>query len=331
MEVAFQVVTLMRMTEEGGARFSLPAGDGEGAMLGLAAGDAAGGEFEGGYAASTQQAIVVAYHLFRHGGLNRELLGAELAELDGDEQDPSVLRATSPGLRRWLDSVRSGEVEYSSESGLDPAVRVAPVGMWFRRRPEDLIEAALETSRLTHLDGPSAVLTTSVAAAVAAGCFAQNGRDLMMAVRDVAQQTAGKIRSESLRYAHTDGIDDVVDRLAGTIEMVGAPPAEIAGRLGSDPIGLAVAGMVVAAPVDAEPHRLIEAAVQIGGSPVGAIAGAVVGARVGIRRWPWTVPNDTWFVAMGQRLVAGRTDLIDLPVPYAVEQRLTYETHPQPI
>ncbi len=320
------------MTEERGSRFSLPAGDGAGAMLGLAAGDTAGGDFEGGYAASTQQAIVVAYHLFRHGRLDRDLLGRELIELDGDEGgDPSVYRCPSPGLTRWLKSVKSGEAEYGAEPSLDPAVRVAPVGMWFRERPQQLIKAALETSRLTHLDGPSAVMATAVAAAVAAGCFAQNGRDLVMAVKDVAGQTAKVMRSESLRYSHIDGIDDVVDRLARGLQMVGADPDDIAEEFGSDPIGMAVTGLLVGAPVEREPYQLIETAARIGGSPVGAITGAVVGARVGIRRWPWTVPNDTWFVAIGQRLVVGRTDLVDLPVPYAVEQRLTYEPHPQPI
>lgn len=300
-------------------------------MLGMAAGDTAGGDFEGGYAASTQQAVIVAYHLFRHGRVDRELLRTELAELDGNERDPSVFRSPSPDLRKWLDSVGAGEVEYGSEPSIDPALRVAPVGMWYRRQPAELIASALESSRLTHLDGPSAVLAGAVAAAVAAACFAQNGRDLLMAVRDVGVEAAGVVRSESLRYAHIEGIDDVVDGLRMSVDLLGASPETVAGELGSSPIGRALASVVLAAPVEPEPYRLIEVAARIGGSQMGAIVGAIVGARVGLRRWPWTVPNDTWFVAMGQRLVAGRTDLIDLPVPYAVEQRLTYEPHPQPI
>ena len=54
-------------------------------MLGLAAGDTAGGASELGYSSSAQQAVVVAYHLFRHGSVDRDLLVAELAELAGDK------------------------------------------------------------------------------------------------------------------------------------------------------------------------------------------------------------------------------------------------------
>ncbi|MGA7270739.1 MAG: hypothetical protein WB239_06680, partial [Acidimicrobiia bacterium] len=68
----------------------------------------------------------------------------------------------------------------------------------------------------------------------------------------------------------------------------------------------------------------IAQAAEAGGSDLAALVGAVVGARVGVRVWPWSIPNDTWFVAIGQRLIAGSRDLADLPVPFAVEQRLTY-------
>lgn len=293
-------------------------------MLCLAAGDTAGGAFEGGYAATTQQATVLAYHLLRHGALDRESLAREMAELDGDDRDPSVYRAPSADLRTWLDSVRADEPVLVSDPSIDPAVRVAPVGMWFRREPEDLIEAALETARLTHLDGPSAVVAAAAAGAVAAGCFAQNGRDMLMAVTDVARAAAARIGSEAFRYAHTDQIDDVVDRLRRSTTLVGEPSHVLAAELGGDPVGMVVAGLTMAAPQTDEPHHLIEAAVGYGGSPLGALVGAIVGARVGIRVWPWTFPNDTWFVAIGQRLIAGTAELADLPVPYAVEQRVTY-------
>lgn len=331
MEAAPAAVTLARMSEEVGPRFSLLAGEGDGALLGLAAGDTAGGEHEGGYAACTQQAVIVAYHLLRHGELDRDLLAMELLELDGDDRDPSVLRAPSAGLRRWLDSLRAGAVEHVSEPGLDPAVRVAPVGMWFRRRPDDLVSAALETARVTHLDASAAVLAAAAAGAVAAGCFAQNGRDMLMAVVDVAGEAADRIEHDALRYAHTEGVGDVLDRLRRAVDLVGSSPEELVGELGSDPIGLGVAGLAIAAPMVEEPHHSLEVAVQWGGSPLGALVGGVVGARVGVRYWPWTFPNDTWFVALGQRLVAGEPGLVNLPVPYAVEQRITYAGYDEPI
>lgn len=293
-------------------------------MLGVAVGDAAGGDFDGGYAASTQQSLVVAYHLLGHGSLDRETLLAELVEMDGDSRDPSVLRSPSGQLRGWIDSVRRGEPEYRSEPGMDPVVRVTPVGMWYRRRPDDLIEAALECARVTHLDGPIAVMAAATAGAVAAACFAQNGRDMLMAVVDVAVQAARLVEEEPLRYAHIDQVAPTVDRLRGAVGLMGLETAELVAATGSDPVGQTVAGLVLGTVIGREPEQVLSDAARIGGSPIGALVGGIVGARVGIRRWPWDVPNDTWFVALGQRLVEGRADLVDLPVPYAVEQRVTY-------
>lgn len=293
-------------------------------MLGVAAGDSAGGDFEAGYSASTQQAVVVAYHLLRHASLDREALASELLEMDGDSRDPTVLRRPSLQLRAWLDSARRGEPEYGSEPGLDPVVRVAPLGMWFRHRPDRLIEAALQSARVTHLDGPSAVMAAATAGAVAAACFAQNGRDLLMAVMDVAATAARLVREEPLRYAHLEQVAPTVARVREAFDLVGAPAGEVVAATGADPVGLAVAGLVLGAANGRAAERLIEAAVETGGSPLGAMVGGIVGARVGIRHWPWEIPNDTWFVALGHRLVEGRADLVDLPVPYAVEQRITY-------
>ncbi len=48
-----------------------------------------------------------------------------------------------------------------------------------------------------------------------------------------------------------------------------------------------------------------------------------MGARSGLLRWPWRVPNDTWFAEIGRRLVIRNRELRDLPVPQAVEERMT--------
>jgi ADP-ribosylglycohydrolase len=317
-------VTVARMSEEAGPRFSLPVNEGAGAMLGVAVGDAAGGDFDGGYAASTQQALVVAYHLLGHGALDREILLAELVELDGDTRDPSVLRKPSGQLRDWIDSVHRGEPEYRSDPGMDPIVRVTPIGMWYRRRPDELIEAALECARVTHLDGPTAVIAAATAGAVAAACFAQNGRDMLMAVIDVAIRAARMVEEEPLRYAHLDQVAPTLARLRGAVDLTDLETAELADATGSDPVGRALAGLVLGTVISRDPEQVLADAARVGGSPLGAMVGGIAGARVGIRRWPWEVPNDTWFVALGQRLVEGRADLIDLPVPYAVEQRVTY-------
>ncbi len=293
-------------------------------MLCLAGGDVLGGASTQGYSATTQQAVVVAYHLIRHGEIDRETLAEEMTEMDGDHDAPSVFRSSSPQLRQWLDSSRAGEPVFATEPGLDPAVRVAPVGMWFRRRPDELVEAALETARLTHLDGSTAVIAAASAAAVAAGCFAQNGRDMLMAVADVATRAADRIRLEEFRFSRLDRMGEVVERLRLAGALVGEEMTGLLSALGDDPLGLAAAGIALAAPAEREATQTIAQAAEAGGSDLAALVGAVVGARVGVRVWPWSIPNDTWFVAIGQRLIAGSRDLADLPVPFAVEQRLTY-------
>lgn len=293
-------------------------------MLSLAGGDSAGGDHEGGYASITQQAVVLAYHLLENGSIDRDGLASDLAELRGGERDPSVVRAPSEAFERWLDSAADGELVLESEPSMEPAARVAPVGIWFRRDPGAGVEAALATSRLTHLDGPTAVAATATAGAVAAACFAQNGRDLLMAVADMASRAADTIVSEEFRYAGVDALEDVVARYRRAVSLVGRPLEALVDELGDDPVARAVVGVTMAAPVDVPAGVVIEDAARMGGSEMGALVGAVVGARVGVRAWPWAIPNETWFVAMGQRLVAGERGLEELPVPYAVEQRITY-------
>ncbi|CAN5890916.1 hypothetical protein BH23ACT5_BH23ACT5_03470 [soil metagenome] len=324
-----------------GPRFSLRKGEGEGSLLCLAGGDSAGGAHPGGYSSFTQQAVILSYHLLRGGSIDRETLARELAELDGSPDEPSVFRATTGELRRWLDSMGESELTLSAEPSAEPAARAAPVGLWFRRDPEAAVGAALETARLTHLDGPTAVAATAAAGAVAASCFAQHGRDLILAAAEMASRAAEAISTQDFRYARLESIPDTLDRFWGAARFNGEPAEAIAAQVGMDPVGSVVAAIVLSAPLSSQPHELVEEGARIGGSVVGALMGAMIGARTGVRSWPWDIPNDSWFVALGQRLVAGESDmadassgearLADLPVPYAVEQRLTYAADVRPI
>lgn len=293
-------------------------------MLSLAGGDSAGGDHESGYASVTQQAVVLAYHLLMHGEIDRDGLAHELAELHGDDRDPSVIRAPSPAFHAWLRSMAEGDPVLATDPSVEPAARVAPVGIWFRRDPDAIVASALSTARLTHLDGPTAVATTAAAGAVAAACFAQNGRDLCMAVAETAQRAAEQISSQEYRFARTDAIDELLDRFRSAVSLVGSDPERLEDEVGADPLGGVVVGLTMAAPVDIDPEPTITTAAEMGGSELGALVGAVVGARTGVRPWPWPIPNHTWFVALGQRLAEGRRGLDELPVPYAVEQRVTY-------
>lgn len=301
-------------------------------MLGMAAGDTAGGAHPKAYSASTQQAMVVAYHLFQHGEVEREALTAELAELDGDDREAGVYRSLAEDMRRWLDSLDTDDIRYGTQPSIDPAVRAVPLGVWYRRRPDQLLASVLEVSRVTHLDATSAVLAAAVAAAVAGSSFAQNGHDLLMAVTEIVRQAKAAVEADAIRYAGADQLEGVVARLGRSVGTLGRPFDELFAPDSADlPTEMVAAALTATAPVGDDPRAVVESLAGLGGSPLGALAGAILGARLGVRSWPWTFPNDTWFVAVGERLVAGQQGLTDLPIPYAVEQRVTYASnYPQP-
>jgi hypothetical protein len=79
--------------------FSLVAGEGDGAVLGLAAGDAAGGAWELGYSAITQQVIALSYDLIANGQVDRSRLIDAVLELDGSRDEEPVYRAESREFR----------------------------------------------------------------------------------------------------------------------------------------------------------------------------------------------------------------------------------------
>ncbi|MGH8874325.1 MAG: ADP-ribosylglycohydrolase family protein [Acidimicrobiia bacterium] len=303
--------------------FSLLSGDGAGAVLASAAGDVAGGLDVHGYSALTQQATVTAYHLMRHGEVRAAALAEELFELDGDDAYVSVYREVSPDLRSFLDAYRRGERWATPTPSSEPGVQGVPIGLWYRRDPEGLVEAALDVTSLTHSDAATATAVCAVAAAVAASTFAQSGRDLPAAAIEVAEAAAERI---ARRFRGPDAAT-VPARMRSALSAVGASPDEVREALGcaADPQGVdaALLSVFLAAPVVREPFRLIESGALVGGSLCGALVGAMVGARVGIVLWPWVVPNDTWFAEIGRRLVRAERMYEDLPVPYAVEERLT--------
>lgn len=301
--------------------YSLIVDEGAGAPLAAAAGDVAGGA--DGYGATTQVATVVAYHLLRLGEVHRELLTVELAELDGGEDSRGVYRGASPELRRWLDSLRTGEPVAGARPSIEPATRMAPVGMWFRHQPDDLVSAAVNVARTTHLDAASVVVAAAVAGAVAGACYAMCGRDLVHGAAETADRAVVMTSAEPYRYADVPAATEVPARLRRMAAMVGDDPVVLGSAIAAGgPVHAALAALVLAADPWAAPERLITAGAKGGGSEAGAIVGAVVGARVGLRRWPWKVPNETWFAEIGRRLVEHHQEVEDLPVPYAVEERM---------
>ena len=295
-------------------------------MLAAVAGDVAGGADPKGYSAVTQCATVVAYHIMVRGEVERSALEHEFLEMDGHlEGDVPTLRGVSPELRSWLDSAKEGEAAGWVEPSAEPSSRMAPLAVWLRRKPEELVVAAMEVARMTHMDASTVVLATVAAAAVAAACFAQGGRDLLLAGAETAEQALARVEEERYRFGGVDEAQEIPARLRSLTELVELPIAEKVERFAPDGsvhgVDGVYFGLTVAAPMTVDPIKAIEAGGVYGGSVVGALVGGIIGARVGLRRWPWVIPNDTWFAEIGRRLAANNPEVRDLPVPYAVEER----------
>jgi ADP-ribosylglycohydrolase len=288
-------------------------------MLGLAAGDAAGGAWELGYSAITEQATVIAYQLIEATELDIARVEHSIRELDGSEIEEPVYRAESMHFRAWLS--REGPVK--STPSLDGGARAVPLGVAFRREPAELAGAALELGLLFHSD-PAAVATGVVtASAVAASCFGQAGRDLIAGVVE-SMQLAAQSPAMPTGWSQWGPMVDEVGALWDVVAPLDAEEAlaTVGSGPAPEPWDLTKAGLLLAAPQADRPHVPVEQAARVGGSALASIVGGIIGARVGIRAWPWAFANDTWFAEIGRRLVRGPREVRDLPIPYAVEQHL---------
>lgn len=293
-------------------------------MLGLAAGDTAGGLWELGYSAVTEQATVIAYHLIENDALDLGALVRALRELDGSDDEEPVYRAESPHFRAWLDRAAAGPPVPDEEPSVDGAARAIPLGVAFRRDPGRLRDETLALGKLFH-DDPSSILSGVVAAgAAAASCFGQSGRDLIAGVVEIVEPAASALGQGAAGEAKPVDLIQSIRALAGDVGVTeGEEALSIVARGGAPgPWDLVRAGLLLAAPLIDPPHLPVGQAARIGGSPLAAMVGGIVGARVGIRAWPWAFANDTWFAEMGRRLVRGPREVRDLPIPYAVEHHL---------
>jgi ADP-ribosylglycohydrolase len=316
------------VTDSSTPLFSLLNGEGAGAVLAAAAGDVAGGNSPVGYSAITQQATVVAYHVLRNDGVDRVLLADEWKELGADAENPSVYRSPSDSFRAWLDAVSRGEGAATVEPSSEPAARVYPIGVWFRRDPERLVNAAISTARITHIDASTVVGAAAIAGAVAASSFAQVGRDLLQGAAELIERALAEISKEDYLFSRMDDARILPSQLREAAGWVTGPAADLLKRvIDQGPPSATEAplmAILLASSPSVEPYRLIEVAASVGGSDVASMVGAMVGARVGLRLWPWVVPNNTWFAEIGRRLVSGNRETRDIPVPYQVEERLTF-------
>lgn len=316
--------------------FSLVFGEGDGAILGLAAGDTAGGAWELGYSAVTEQATVISYELIAHGGLQQQTLIERLLELDGAMDEEAVFRAESPEFRAWLDRAVMGTPTPDETPSLDPVGRSAPLGLTYRKEPENLLREVIELNRLFHTDAGSILGGVAIASAVAASCFGQGGRDLLLGVAQAMEPAIEQLGAHSAGLSGVGAIAGFDGRVRGLVEGYGIRGTRDALNFvgaGHDPSPLesTLACLLLTSHNAEKPHEPVAESARIGGSNLGAAAGAILGARIGIRAWPWAFANDTWFAEIGRRLVRGPQEIRDLPIPYAVEQHLNSgarQSHP---
>jgi len=293
-------------------------------MLGLAAGDTAGGLWELGYSAITEQATVIAYQLIEGGALDLDAIVVALRELDGSNEEEPVYRAESPQFRVWLDRAAAGRPVPEEDPSLDAAPRAVPLGVAHRRDPGRLRDQALALGRLFHDDPPSILSGVVTAGAVAASCFGQSGRDLVTGIIEIAEPAAATLGPDPASGREPGDLVDGLRQIAGHVGITDGDEALAAVTDGDDPApwDLVRAGLLLSAPVVDRSHVPVEQAARLGGSQLAAMVGGIVGARVGIRAWPWAFANDTWFAEIGRRLVRGPNEIRDLPIPYAVEHHL---------
>jgi hypothetical protein len=167
------------------------------------------------------------------------------------------------------------------------------------------------------------------ATAVAASCFGQSGRDLIVGVTETVVPVITTLGNGLYGEQRLDTLETELGRLTEAVGIVsGSEAIEFVGGDTGDPIQVMLAGLLLAAPATDRYHTPIEQAAKVGGSTLGAAVGGIMGARVGIRAWPWAFANDTWFAEIGRRVTRGPDEVSDLPIPYAVEQHLISGSHP---
>ena len=308
--------------DDKGPLFSLVSGEGDGFMLGLAAGDTAGGAWKLGYSAYTEQATVISYHLIEGRTVQPETLTASLLEMDGLDGE-AVYRAETPEFRSWLNRSASGSSRSTSTPTVENLVRACPIGAAFRRDADEVVSKSIELSTMFTSDAASVIAGVVGASSVAAAAFGQSGRDFVAGVSEAVLGASAGLGRDVSSLARLEGVEQELHDATEHVGVVAADEVDrIVGGVDGDALKTAIAGLLFAAPMLDMPHRAIEEAARLGGSALGAFVGAVVGARVGIRAWPWPFANDTWFAEIGRRVVRGPDEVRDLPIPYAVEQHL---------
>jgi len=327
------------------------------ALLGLAAGDVLGAGFEGEdravvramhgpvvaeplrgalYTDDTQQALVLAFHILRHGRVRPQQLAADLAALAGP---PSAYRGVGRGFAAFLGHLHEGAAPDEAaqpSAGNGAAMRVAPIGIANCADFEGVLAESIAAGLVTHADPIGVAAGTAVAVAIWAASLGQRGSDLVHSAADAAAIAEHRLFAEHYeRLGPGDHWHAMSRALQGAVELAGedaddiaaavgsaaAPTSALGGSEGTEPYAPAsvVTAVAVAAGAGDGPMA-VGTLVGLGGDTdtMAAIAGAIWGGT-GFTAWPWPVPNRDLLLDVGERLAARRFDVAGLPDLYAME------------
>jgi ADP-ribosylglycohydrolase len=257
----------------------------------------------------TDQALIVARALLAGGGrVDPDLLARDLLEWEAHMEAAGSLDLLGPSTKRALVALADGADPTESGRWGDTngaAMRITPVGIMMPPHPLDrLVDRVTEVCALTHNTGVAIAGAAAVAAAVSTGVDGGTFDDALDAAVLAARQGA-------LRGGYVAGAD-VATRLVWAVDTVRQARSEAAALDAvSYLVGTGIAtqesvpatfALLALAPDD--PWRVCLAAANLGGDSdtVAAMAGAVGGALHGTAA----------FSEEAVRLVVGRNDL-DLP------------------
>ncbi len=277
------------------------------------------------YTARTQVATVVAYHVMEHGGIVPDALTDALLLLH-ERPNGSLFVDPGPVLTAWLALAADDRRTTVDDTTMEIGPWVAPLAIWFRDDVAAMVDAVIDLSLVFTRDAPSILSAALAAGSVAAGGMLMTGRDLILGVAETGAAVGTRLAERGIgvqQPADAEAIPRALDQVKG---MAGSTALEIEALLARLDVPDAVLPMaqaiVLSADAGADPVHRMERAVEGQGSDAAVVIGGLVGGQQGLRRWPWRVANETWFAEIGRRLASGVSELGDLPIPHAVEERM---------
>lgn len=304
------------------------------------------------YTDDTQQALALADVVLARGRVDLDLLATIYLDMATPEDGHAgAHRGVGRSFRQVLADLKRGiapDQTGQGSAGIGAAMRIAPLALYFSAEPDDLNEAVLAASLMTHRDVRSITGAVAVAAAVRR-ILAGDARDASLLFRvagDVARVENSLIaknddrlasledhgRSLSRTIARTESLLDIPrDRaLAALVEEAnrhGAVPACRRPTMGFPPAAIP-ACLYLFLTTDSFEDALIEV-INLGGDAdsTGAILGAIAGSYYGVQAIP-----DRWLDGLQNRegvdarahALAGRSPLgIQIPDLIGTERVLS--------